>query len=51
MIRLLAIISFALAFIFYAWSIRHGVWTWILFMLGGFLLASISGSWDRPPPW
>lgn len=42
MTHLLAIIAFALAVIFYAWSITHGVWTWEFFMLWGFLLEAIS---------
>src|SRR5690348_9454988 len=46
-IRLAAIISFVLAFIFYAWQVHHGVWTWTLFMLLGFVLATICGRWDR----
>lgn len=38
MIHLLAIISFALAVIFYAWTITHGTITSELFMLIGMFL-------------
>ena len=47
MVHLAAIISFALAVIFNAWNIHHGVWSWVLFMLLGLLLWCISGRWDR----
>ena len=43
MTHLLAIIAFALAVIFYAWSINHGVWTPIFLALWGLLLWCISG--------
>lgn len=43
MIHLLAIIAFALAVIFFAWHIVHGVWSWQFFMLWGFLLSTIAG--------
>jgi hypothetical protein len=49
MVRLLAIIAFALAVIFDAWSITHGAFTWELFMLLGLLAWCISSAWDRTP--
>jgi hypothetical protein len=48
-VRLAAIISFAFALIFEAWSIKHGVFGWQLFMLLGLLLWCISSAWDRTP--
>ena len=42
MTHLLAIIAFALATIFYAWHLSHGVWAWPFFTLLGFLLESVS---------
>ena len=48
MTHLLAIIAFALSVIFYAWSIKHGVWSWQFFMLWGFLLEAVS-SHDKWP--
>jgi hypothetical protein len=48
MIRLLAIILFALSFIFYVWSVRHGVWNWTPLMLGGLFSWCVSDSWDHP---
>jgi hypothetical protein len=49
MFLLAAILSFALAIIFYAWNISHDVFTWTLFMLIGLFCWCISGaSW---PPW
>jgi hypothetical protein len=49
MVRLFAIISFALGFIFKAWSISHGAFDWQLLMLLGLLLWCISSAWDRTP--
>jgi hypothetical protein len=46
MVRLCAIISLALALIFEAWSISHGVFTWHLFAILGLLLWCISESWN-----
>ncbi len=43
MIHLFAIIAFALAAVFFAWNLRHGVWSWQFFMLLGLLLATVSG--------
>ena len=43
MIHLLAILAFALAVIFFAWNIKHGVWSWEFLMLWGFLLECVSG--------
>jgi hypothetical protein len=45
MIKLFAIISLALSLVFYAWSISHGTFTWILFLILGLLLWCIS---DHP---
>jgi hypothetical protein len=49
MIRLLAILSFAIAVLFDLWSIHHGIWTWTPFMLIGLLLWCISDGWDHTP--
>lgn len=45
MIRLAAIISLALSFIFKLWSISHGGWDWALMMVLGLLLWCIA---DHP---
>lgn len=45
MTKLLAIISFILSLIFYAWSISHGIWTWQFFMILGLALDCLS---DHP---
>lgn len=51
MIRLAAIVAFILAIIFYGFSISHGVWTYIIFALIGFLCLALDGfSWPRFPP-
>ena len=42
MTKLAAIVSFILSLCFYAWQIKHGVWSWELFMLTGFALEAIS---------
>ena len=47
MVHLAAIISLALAVIFDAWRISHGIWDFRLFALLGLLLWCISGRWDR----
>ena len=39
---LAALIAFALSLCFYAWGIRHGIWTWELLMLAGFVLKTLS---------
>ena len=43
MIHLLAIVSLIISVIFYAFSVQHGVWSWILFMLIGLTLWCVSG--------
>ena len=47
MVRLLAIVFFALAVVFDAWSVSHGVWTWHLLALLGLLAWCISSAWDN----
>lgn len=42
MTHLLAIIAFALAVIFYGWSIHHGIWTAEFMALWGLLLMALS---------
>lgn len=49
MVRLLAIISLALSFIFYAWSISHGRVDSMLLLVLGLLLWCISEGWDHTP--
>jgi hypothetical protein len=49
MTRLLAILSFFMSVIFYAWDISHGHWTWTLFMLLGLFLWCLSGSHGKIP--
>jgi hypothetical protein len=49
MLRILAIISLALSFVFDVWSITHGVWTWTPFLILGILLWCISSAWDKTP--
>lgn len=49
MVHLAAVISFALAVIFAAWHVSHGVWTPEFLGLLGLLLWCISSSWDRTP--
>jgi hypothetical protein len=46
---LLALISFALALIFYGWHVAHGVWTWQFWALWGLFLWCLSGAHDRVP--
>lgn len=48
MTRLLGIICFAIAVLFYALSVNHGHITYILFMLLGLFLVSL-GSYERWP--
>jgi hypothetical protein len=38
----LALIAFIMSFCFYAWSISHGIWSWQLLMLLGFILKTLS---------
>lgn len=45
---LLALLSFILSLCFYAWGISHGIWTWQLFMLAGFVLKTLS-EYDKAP--
>jgi hypothetical protein len=47
MVRIAAIISLAIAVIFDAWQVKHGVWDDRLFALLGLLLWCISDRWDR----
>ena len=47
--RLLAILSFFMAVIFYGWGITHDAWTWQLFMLLGLFFWCVHGSHDRVP--
>ena len=49
MVRLCAIISLFVSFMFYIWTIKHGVWTWTPFMILGLLLWCISEGWDHTP--
>lgn len=49
MVRLLAIISLVLSFIFYAWSVSHGKVDSMLLLILGLLLWCISEGWDRAP--
>lgn len=49
MVRLLAILSLALSFIFEAWKITHGSITYMFFLILGLLLWCISEGWDRAP--
>ena len=46
MIHIAAVIAFAFAVAFDAWSVSHGIWTWHLFALLGLLLWCLSGAWD-----
>jgi hypothetical protein len=46
MIRLIAIVAFALGIVFYAWSLGHGAFQWPLFALIGFLCLAIDGPWN-----
>jgi hypothetical protein len=48
-IRLFAILSLFLSFVFEAWKFSHGVFTWDLFLILGLLLWCISDSWDYNP--
>ena len=43
MTYLLGLIAFALAIVFYAWHLSHGVWAWPFFMLWGLFLVFLSG--------
>jgi hypothetical protein len=49
MVRLAAIISFFMSLVCYGWSIKHGAWSWELFMLLGMFLWCVSGAHDRVP--
>jgi len=51
MIRLLAIISLAFSFVFYAWSLHHDRIDSMLLLILGLLLWCISEGWDHSPPW
>ena len=51
MVRLFAILSLFLSFVFEAWTISHGVFTWNLFLVLGLLLWCVSENYDRRPPW
>lgn len=48
MIRLAAILSLLLSFIFEAWKISHGAFGWQLFLILGLLLWCISDRRDYP---
>ncbi len=49
MASLLAIVSFAIAVLFYALRLGHGTWTWTLFALIGLLCLAVAGRWDGWP--
>jgi hypothetical protein len=49
MIKILAVLAFALAVIFNAWSLQHGAITWQLLALIGLFLLALAALWDRTP--
>ncbi len=49
MVRLCAIISLILSFLFYAWNISHGRIDSMLLLILGLLLWCISDRWDHTP--
>lgn len=47
MFYLAGIVSFVLSIIFYAWHIQHDAFTWVLFMLIGFLCMALAGRYPN----
>lgn len=43
MFGIIAVVSFAISLLMYAFSLGHSVFTWTLFMLIGFLAMALSG--------
>lgn len=47
MFYLAGIVAFVLSIIFYAWHLSHGTFTYILFMLIGFLCMALAGRYPN----